>query len=493
MADQDRYDDDDYYRRHDRDDENFSGQIRGENSPRSREQRERSRRNPEAGDWYNQGAQRNQDWERTRQWRQDAGRGINRDFDYSEGYGRSYNRGSFDSDREINRDWDQEYRRAQGERNRDFYRDRDYNRGRDINRSSAARIYDTDWYDWNFERGFEEDDFNRGPDRFYGYGQRYNRGSRYEPQNRSVRYHRGRGQYGTAGMGADYEGNYGQHRSAGMRSDYGGYGYDSRDYGGEEPNYRRGDIGYEPEGAFYQDLDEPINYTYYEIWMIPGEFTGMGPRNYQRSDERIKEEVCERLTRHGRIDASGVEIDVQDGEVTLKGEVQNREMKRLAEDTADSVSGVRQVNNEIHVQRRDPDRSSSWSHRQDWEQRGRQRQEDLQESRQESPRIPATGAASGMTGTATAAGQHKSTAAGMANRTEDQRGQLRVDMEVIGSNGKVIGHIKEIRDRDFLVDRDMARDIYVPFDQVRSVGAQAMLAVTDEEVDNQGWEKPTIL
>jgi hypothetical protein len=56
----------------------------------------------------------------------------------------------------------------------------------------------------------------------------------------------------------------------------------------------------------------------------PGEFTGRGPRGYQRSDERIKEEVCERLTRHGQVDASDVEVRVEAGEVTVQGSVPTR-------------------------------------------------------------------------------------------------------------------------------------------------------------------------
>ncbi len=68
-----------------------------------------------------------------------------------------------------------------------------------------------------------------------------------------------------------------------------------------------------------------------------------------RSDERIREEICERLTRHGRIDASDIDIRVANAEVTLEGD--DRESKRLAEDVADSVFGVKDVNNQIKVQR----------------------------------------------------------------------------------------------------------------------------------------------
>jgi hypothetical protein len=84
-----------------------------------------------------------------------------------------------------------------------------------------------------------------------------------------------------------------------------------------------------------------------------GPHTGRGPRGYQRSDDRIREDICDRLTRHGRIDATDVNIAVNSGEVTLSGMVDTREAKRLAEDIAESVHGVHDVTNQIKVYRGD--------------------------------------------------------------------------------------------------------------------------------------------
>jgi osmotically-inducible protein OsmY len=61
------------------------------------------------------------------------------------------------------------------------------------------------------------------------------------------------------------------------------------------------------------------------------------------------EEIIRELTYHPRIDATHIEVTVQDGEVTLAGMVEDREMRRLAEDTADSVSGVRNVYNSLRI------------------------------------------------------------------------------------------------------------------------------------------------
>jgi hypothetical protein len=80
-----------------------------------------------------------------------------------------------------------------------------------------------------------------------------------------------------------------------------------------------------------------------------GPFYGIGPRGYRRSDERILDDVNVRLHMHGWIDARDVAVDVHDGEVTLRGIVDDRRQKRLAEDLAASVMGVIDINNDLKV------------------------------------------------------------------------------------------------------------------------------------------------
>lgn len=81
-----------------------------------------------------------------------------------------------------------------------------------------------------------------------------------------------------------------------------------------------------------------------------GQFSGRGPKGYRRSDERIKEEVCEALTSDHDVDASEIEVSVSEGLVTLKGTVEDRQTKRMAEECAERVSGVIDVQNELRVQ-----------------------------------------------------------------------------------------------------------------------------------------------
>ncbi|WP_243371253.1 BON domain-containing protein [Microvirga solisilvae] len=77
---------------------------------------------------------------------------------------------------------------------------------------------------------------------------------------------------------------------------------------------------------------------------------GRGPKGYQRSDDRIMEDVNDRLTEDPHLDASEIEVSVTGREVTLSGTVNSRFEKRHAEDIAESVSGVTHVQNNLRVQ-----------------------------------------------------------------------------------------------------------------------------------------------
>jgi osmotically-inducible protein OsmY len=76
---------------------------------------------------------------------------------------------------------------------------------------------------------------------------------------------------------------------------------------------------------------------------------GKGPKNYQRSSDRIKEDVNDKLSDNWMLDASNIEVDVKGSEVTLNGTVESREDKRRAEDIAEDVSGVTHIQNNLRV------------------------------------------------------------------------------------------------------------------------------------------------
>lgn len=74
-----------------------------------------------------------------------------------------------------------------------------------------------------------------------------------------------------------------------------------------------------------------------------------GPKNYTRSDDRIKEEICDAIERDTRIDASDVTIEIQGGKATLYGSVAHRQMKHWIEDIVAECYGVGEVENKLTV------------------------------------------------------------------------------------------------------------------------------------------------
>lgn len=85
----------------------------------------------------------------------------------------------------------------------------------------------------------------------------------------------------------------------------------------------------------------------------PGRHTGRGPRGYTRPDVRIVEDINEALTYSPHIDASDIDVRVDHGEVTVSGTVDDRYIKRLVENIIEDVSGVRDVHNNLRVERRE--------------------------------------------------------------------------------------------------------------------------------------------
>jgi hypothetical protein len=114
---------------------------------------------------------------------------------------------------------------------------------------------------------------------------------------------------------------------------------DQHDFGG---NYAR-DGGWSGGGRADDYTREPGDYPQRET------FRGRGPKNWRRDDDHIRVTVNELLTLHDGIDATHVDVAVENAEVTLTGTVGSRWQKRLAEDIAASCRGVRDVHNRLRL------------------------------------------------------------------------------------------------------------------------------------------------
>ena len=78
---------------------------------------------------------------------------------------------------------------------------------------------------------------------------------------------------------------------------------------------------------------------------------GLGPKGYKRSDERISDDVHQRLADDAWLDATNVNVSVSGGEVTLSGTVDSREAKHRAERIVEDLSGVNHVQNNLRIER----------------------------------------------------------------------------------------------------------------------------------------------
>jgi len=235
--------------------------------------------------------------------------------------------------------------RERGRFDRDEEFERDAARRETFGRSEESRWPgESSWgYGREYDEGYPERLRSGGTRPFEGEGRPDLTGGATEFHPETTR------RYGTDRYGSDFgwrpQGGYGQ--SSGYL-----YGWGPGEAGFESRSYRTPERWYEVFTT--SQVLEPYDYygTSRHLARIPrGRFTGRGPKSYQRSDERIREDVSEEFARNGELDASDIEVVVANCVVALEGEVEDRDQKRLAEDIAEAAPGVREVNNHLKVKK----------------------------------------------------------------------------------------------------------------------------------------------
>lgn len=275
-------------------------------------------------------------------------------------YGRGYGRGDYGY-RGRNRyrdDYDNErYGGSSGFGGYDFDREENYFGGGNMSYGQGYTGTHFDRGYSSYDRDFDEDDYTRynQPSRAYtGFsgrsgGRNYDRDDFYGGRRRGG-YQYDRGDF----YGSDYEDDRNYGRGYYSRNRYGNdrsYGsrYSSDDYG-RGYDYDRDDRGFFDKAAdevasWFGDEEAERRRRMDERYS----HRGRGPKNYTRSDDRIKEDINDDLTDDYYLDASDIEVEVKNGEVTLTGTVDTRFAKRRAEDIAEDVSGVTHCENRIRV------------------------------------------------------------------------------------------------------------------------------------------------
>lgn len=228
-------------------------------------------------------------------------------------------------------------------------RNREMGRGRESGYGAPGR-FGEDRYSWGQRYGQQDDDSRMG-----GPHGGSDRPRHFEPRQRSS----WESSWGQGGGGSDaYAGGrsgYGGGPQGGLfggwgipsGSEPGGYGMNGPSRGGGQQNWSGSNWGHQGGSPWGGDHSGRFGAEH----GAQTSMRGRTPKGYTRSDERIKDDVCEQLYRTPDIDVSEVTVEVRNGTVTLEGTVPDRRMKHRLEDLCEQCIGVQDVENRIRVQR----------------------------------------------------------------------------------------------------------------------------------------------
>lgn len=255
-------------------------------------------------------------------------------------------------------------RQSEGRQDDSYRRDQDFRHNQDY-RSSQQEFMDSDYElggrnreDWEQSRysqqnewdrqqsdhqqqsrgGFRSAQFSDRPSNFEERPQRFGGEGRYASERNQFRQE---GYYPPQGAGwpSDSSQRYQSQRNPNYSNTDPG---DTTSYGG----------GYTQQDAGFQGwLDRGFQGEHQGFRGTQQTFRGRAPKGYERSDERIKEDLCERLMHDHLVDASEITVTVKTGVVTLEGTIGDRNQKYRAEDLADHISGVKDVQNQLNIVR----------------------------------------------------------------------------------------------------------------------------------------------
>lgn len=351
---------------------------------------------------------------------------FGRDYDYPERERRAQEQEpDWETRERLDRYFSRHYgeERPYGERKRPYREEEErYREEEERRRQMLGRDYKPGWGKEDSERAHREERGREGYDREGRYRREPERDRGYLPE-------RAREEYAKRFRPIDYDWEREDFERA-KQEQWGREGY------GEERHWaegeRRGERGREEWPPMWERSREQSE----ERWMR-GPHAGRGPRGYRRPDDRIYEDVCDRLMRNGEIDARDIEVDVHDAVVTLRGSVNNRQSKYAAEEVSESVFGVKDIRNEIRIESYSPTFT---------------------------PREPRPGGRPQMVA------------------------RLSRLMEVFDRNMASIGQVRDIRENDFQLDRRTGMDIFVPFDAIDRIDNRVVLNIEEDRMDRMGWQ-----
>jgi hypothetical protein len=307
----------------------------------------------EVSSWFSGSDDRDND-------RRDYDRRSDSDRERERYYERRYNtegsRGSAGTERDYNSTFDTRYG-ANLEENRLSHTTRDDDWRRDYNNRATWRDDTSNTRSYQGTQSRTPERFSRdqpdGREAGRDYYNRLNQDLRSGTGSSSRSAYSSQNTPYSSQSGSSY-GSYGRSGSTGSSSDSGRYG--SSNYGGSNSGSGAGSMygsNWSNQSGTYGDNSGSYGSA------SRGQYAGKGPKGWRRSDDRVKEDVCEYLERSAMIDASDVDITVAEGVVTLTGTVPDRQMKRMCEDEIEHLPGVKDVNNQLRVNRESSSSDSS--------------------------------------------------------------------------------------------------------------------------------------
>lgn len=106
-----------------------------------------------------------------------------------------------------------------------------------------------------------------------------------------------------------------------------------------EPS-RNADLGRGGSGTNWnRDIHQHQDNSYY----------GKGPKGWKLGDEKLREKVCECLLQSHEVDASEMDVKVEESCVYLTGFISSKGMQRVAEDLIYSIPGVEDVFTQLKI------------------------------------------------------------------------------------------------------------------------------------------------
>lgn len=338
------------------------GQYRGEQRDPERERRIERRADIYRGAderGYGGGERLGREWERAAP---EEPEGFGRDERLHSVDEEHFERGSRGSEERFSRGRDdRSFREAPRDRGERRFRDtsRDVRPYEDLERERSAHGY----------RGMERDDMRSSPSGAFHDELREERSRRYGDRSypRSLPYEPDR--LGIRGFGEvlDREGRHRHYNLAGLHdlddlSELRERYHEQRRQRDYEPHYGHGPgienmesprLGYSTSMSRWSSTDHELGHGGFigdlHRTGLP-QPSGRGPKGYQRSDARIREDICDRLMMSW-MNAENVDVLVRDGEVTLQGTVKSRDEKRAIEALAEAVLGVKDITNALRLER----------------------------------------------------------------------------------------------------------------------------------------------